>query len=112
MTNGNVLGFLAAPDRQVCLRAISLALLKVRAHDGMTCEKLGKAIDCSADTVRNASNEEALLSFDCVARLCYYFPEETGSVQQLWAGPVEAPTVDERFERIERELIALRKVAA
>lgn len=42
MTNGNVFGFLCAPDRECSLRAISLALLKVRALPDMTCEKLGK----------------------------------------------------------------------
>lgn len=111
MTNGNVLGFLAAPDRETSLRAVSMALLKVRSIDGMTCEKLGKLLECSADTVRNASNEETLLSFDHVARLCYLFPDESAPIRQLWE-PVESPTPAERIDRIERELDALRRLAA
>ena len=112
MTDGNVFGFLAAPGRECSLRAVSLALLKVRSIDGMTCEKIGKTLECSADTVRNASNEEGMLSFDCVARLCYFFPEETRPITQLWNRAVETPTVADRLERIERELDAIRKEAA
>lgn len=75
----HVLGFLAAPDRQMSLRAVSLALLKVRAIDGMTCAKLGEALACSVDTIRAASNEETLLSFDGIARLLYTFSPNSPS---------------------------------
>ena len=112
MTNGNVLGFLSAPCREISLRAISLALLKVRSIDGMTCEKLGKTLECSADTIRNASNEETMLSFDAVARLLYFFPDETGPIRELWGCAEERPTVATRLERIERELDAIRREAA
>ena len=83
MTNGHVLGFMGAPDRQTSLRAIALALLKVRALDGMTCEKIGNALACSADTVRAASNEETLLSFDTAKRLEYFFPDQCGPIREL-----------------------------
>ncbi len=112
MTNGNVLGFLAVPDREDSLRAISLALLKVRALDGMTCPKLGKLLDCCPDTIAKASNEESLLSFDSVARLCYLFPDESKPVRDLWERAEDAPTVAERLARIERELDAIRRESA
>ena len=112
MTNGNVFGFLCAPDRECSLRAISLALLKVRALPDMTCEKLGKALDCSADTIRNASNEETLLAFDSVSRLCYFWPDQSAPIRALIMPPSEAPTVADRLERIERELDAIRREAA
>jgi len=107
----NVLGFLAAPAKGDCQRAISLALLKVRSHKDMTCDKLAKLLECSAETIRNASNEETLLSFDAVARLCYLFPLETTPIHELWDGPAEQPSPAERIERIERELGALREMA-
>lgn len=112
MTNRNVFGFLSAPERASSVRAISLALLKVRALPDMTCEKLGKALECSADTIRNASNEETMLSFDSVARLCYFWPDESAPIRALLIPPSEAPTVADRLERIERELEAIRKEAA
>lgn len=83
MTSGHVLGFLAAPDRQTSLRAISLVLLKIRALDGMTCEKIGHVLGCSVDTVRAASNEETLLSYDTAKRLEYYFPDQCGPIREL-----------------------------
>jgi len=112
VTHGNVLSFLGAPDRQISLRAISLALLKIRALDGMTCEKLGKALECSADTIRTASNEESLLSFDHIARMCCFFPDQAGTIFELLARAPEAPSVADRLERIERELEAIRREAA
>ena len=105
----HVLGFLAAPDRQMSLRAVSLALLKVRAIDGMTCAKLGEALACSVDTIRDASNEETLLSFDGIARLLYFFPEQSSPIRELWERAIVAPTAAERLERIERDLDAIRK---
>ena len=108
----NVLGFMAAPCRQSSLRAVSLALLKVRHIPDMTCEIIAKMLDCSVDTVRNASNEETLLSLDAVLRLCYFFPDQTGPVRDLIIPPPVALTVADRLERIERELEAIRKEAA
>ncbi len=108
----NVLGFLAAPDRELSLRAVSLALLKIRSLDDMTCEKLGNAVGCCADTIRGASNEENLLSLDCALRLMFLFPDESKPLRDLIDGPSEPPTFAERLERIERELDAIRKEAA
>lgn len=111
MNNANVLGFLSAPDREMSLKAISLALLKVRAIDNMTCEKLAKAIGCCVDTVRNATNEGTLLSFDSVAALLYHFPEHTQTIRQLYDNaPVLTPA--DRLERMARDLEALRQEVA
>ena len=112
MTKGNVLGILAAPDRETSLRAISLALLKVRASHGLTYKELGKMLECSADTVEGATNEKSMLSFDAIARLGYFFPDEFGIVCELWACTDRKPTVADRLERIERELDAIRREAA
>ena len=111
MTNGNVLGFLAAPDREVSLRAISLALLKVRALDGMTCEKIGNALACSGDTVRAASNEETLLSFDTAKRLEYFFPDQCGPIRELADHVAEELTIAEHRAAIERHAAALARMA-
>lgn len=112
MTRPNVLGFLDAPDRNLALRAVSLALLKVRALDGMTCEKLGSLLGCSDDTIRHATNEETMLCFVVIARLLDLFPDESAPIRQLWERGAEAPTANERIERIERDLEAIRKELA
>lgn len=112
MTRPNVLGFLDAPDRKLALRAIALTLLKVRALDGVTCENLGAALGCSDDTVRHATNEQTMLCFVAIARLLHLFPDESAPIRQLWERGAEAPTANERIERIERDLEAIRKELA
>jgi hypothetical protein len=108
----NVLPFLLAADRNICQRAISLTLLKVRAIEGVTCEKLGGWLECSADTIRNATNEETLMSFDAIVRLCQFFPDQSAPILELFAITADNPTVGDRLERIERELDAIRREAA
>lgn len=98
------------PDREDCLRAISVALLKVRALEGVTCEKLAKVLGCSMDTVRAASNEDNLLSFEHIATLCHYFPDEAAPIVALLTGAPPKPlTASERIDRIGNDLAALRK---
>lgn len=110
MPDQNVLPIFKAADRESALRAVSRALLKVRALDDMTCEKLSKLLDCSADTVRNASNEDAMLCFVAIARLVKMFPDESAPIVALWSDDRE-PTPVERMARIERELAALKREA-
>lgn len=110
MSGANVLGFLFAPDREMSLRAVSLALLKVRALDGMTCAKLGEAIGCCADTIRAASNEETLLSFDCIARLAYLFPDQCASIHELWQRERAVLTAEEHLAAIEHHSAALLRL--
>ncbi|MDE2434708.1 MAG: hypothetical protein KGM49_00475 [Sphingomonadales bacterium] len=111
MTNGHVLGFLAAPDRETSLRAIALALLKVRALDGMNCEKIAQTLACSADTVRAASNEETLLSFDTAQRLEYFFPEQCGTIRELRDHLESQMSAADHRAAIEFHAAALAKIA-
>lgn len=111
MTGGSVLGFLFAPDRESSLRAVSLALLKVRALDGMTCAKVGQALECSADTIRAASNEETLLSFDAIARLVFLFPDQAAPIHDLWNRERPALTAEDHRAAIERHTDALIRMA-
>jgi hypothetical protein len=104
----NVLGFLAAPDRETSLKAISLAVLKIRTS-GHTYKEIAKAVDVCAETVAGAANEANLLGFDAIARLCYFWPEETSTIKELFGIGFTAPTAAERLSRIEREAAALRR---
>lgn len=111
MTNGNVLGFLAAPDRELSLRAVSIALAKVRGS-GKTWKEIAKALECSTDALGTAVAEKSMLSFDSVSRLLYFWPDEAAPVRQLWERAETPLTVAERCERIERDLDAIRRAAA
>lgn len=110
MTRPEVLGFLSAPDRESSLRAVSLAILKIRSS-GTTYKEIAKAIDCSADTVAAAANEVTLLSLDSVLRLCFFWPTAAETILGLTKPIAEKPTVEDRIELIERQLEAIRKAA-
>lgn len=111
MTGGSVLGFLFAPDRETSLRAISLALLKVRAIDGMTCAKNAQALECSVDTVHAASNEKTMLSFETVARLVFLFPDQCAPINDLWNREPSALTADDHKAAIEHHTAELLRMA-
>lgn len=111
MATGNVLGFLGAPDREITLHAVSLAVLKIRTS-GHTYKEIAKAIDVCPETVAGAANEANLLAFDAIARLCYFWPEETATIRELCGFAPQSLTIADRLARIERELDAIRKEAA
>jgi plasmid maintenance system antidote protein VapI len=114
MTGGSVPHYLFAPDRDISLRAVSRALLKVRALSGMTIPKVAEALGCSADTVKDASNEFTLLTFDKIARLVYLFPEQCEPIFELWNREPTALTAEEHRAAIEHhtaELVRLTRGA-
>lgn len=109
MNGGTVLGIFQPPSREDSLRAISRALLRIRSK-GWTLAALGKELDCHADTIKAASDEESLLNFDCVARLAFKFPEEFEMIEALWTCSAPAvPTAADRLERISNEVDAIRR---
>ena len=105
-------GSFLPPCRDDTLHAIAKALLRIRSH-GVNQSELAKLLDCSTDALSDATNEKTLLGFDKLARLAHYFPDEWRLVECLWtAGASRKPTAADRFERIERELDALRREVA
>jgi hypothetical protein len=111
MTGGSVPHYLFAPDRESSLRAVARALLKVRALDSMTIPKVAEALGCSVDTIKDASNEQTLLTFDKVARLVFLFPVEAAPVVALMNHAPMALTAEEHSAAIERHTDALLRMA-
>lgn len=102
---------LLAPDTEDCIRAVSLAVLKVRTERNFSREKLAKAIGCGKDAIGTASNEESMLSFDSIALLCNHFPDECAPIFEILGRVPQAPSPADRIARIERELDALKRSA-
>ena len=112
MSAGQVLPMFAAPTRENTLSAISRALLRIRSN-GWCCEQLGKRLECSADTIKHATNEESLLNFHSIALLAFNFPDEFQMIETLWSyRATETVTPLDRLERIEREASAIRRELA
>ncbi len=109
MSGGKVFGLFTDPGRNDCLRAVSLALLKVRAT-GETCVEIAAALGCHSDTVENASNERSMLAFDSIARLAAKYPDVAPLIEGLWHGATTGElTRAERIERIRNDLAALER---
>lgn len=108
----NVLPLFRPPDREFSLHVIGLCLAKVRGR-GITLAQLSAELDCSIDTIKNATNEDALLSFDSIARLGYHYPEEFQVVEQLWnCQPSRELTAVEHMDEAVRHIDAARKDVA
>ena len=100
------------PDRETCLHAVAISLLRIRSDYGLTAKQLAKVADCGPDAIYDATNEKHLISLDSAVLLCDHFPDETAPIRALFAGGIApAPTVADRLERIERELDAIRREA-
>jgi hypothetical protein len=112
MSDSNVLSLLPPPSLEDCETAISRALLRLRA-DGIQRDALARKLNCSPSTIDNASNCRTQLQFESVALMAYHYPQVWPFIECLWSlRPIAKPTVDDRIERIERELDAIRGMAA
>ena len=112
MPDRNVMSLIPPPSLEDCENCISRALLRLR-YNGVPRETLAKKLNCSLSTIDNASNCRTQLHFESVALLVYHFPEVLPLIEGLWSlRTIAAPTVNDRIERIERELAAIRQQAA
>ena len=112
MTDPNVLSLFPPPSLEDCENAISRALLRLRA-DGIHRDVLARKLNCSPSTIDNASNCRTQLCFESIALMAYHFPDVLPLIEGLWSlRAIAKPTVDDRIDRIERELAAIRGMAA
>lgn len=70
------------PDREDCLRALSLAFLRVLAS-GVTVKELARRLQVDPSTVTAARDESHLIGFDTIMKFAVRFPEEYQIVEQL-----------------------------
>lgn len=92
--------------RKKCILVVRLVIRRIQ-RDGWTFNDLAELVGASSYTISNAAHGRTMLSFLTVARLAFHFPKQSDLIQKLWERP--EPTVEERLDRIERELGALRR---
>ena len=108
---------LFGPPRQKSYRlAVADALRAVKRDNGLSCIGLADRLGCSDQTIRNALDDDGTDCLNAVTmlRLGYEFGEKVLEPVIALARKcaVTPPTVDDRIERIERELDAIRREAA
>jgi hypothetical protein len=108
----HVPGLFPAPCRDITLNAISRAILRIRSN-GVKAKDLAKKLDVSTDILTSAAAEESMLNFTAIARMAFFYPDEWASlVEPLWTCiPPEPVTLADRLDRIDREVVAMRRVA-
>lgn len=113
MTGAHVCGLFNAPSREDALKAISRAVLRIKADTGATYVEIGKVLDCSDDTLQRAVSEDTLLSADTLLRIQFHFPEAYQFVEQVATGSIApSKTAADRLDLIERQIDALRREVA
>lgn len=111
MTCPTVLPHFPCATREDTLKAISRALLRIRSH-GWSCGALGRELQCSDDTIENASNEKSLLSFDSIVLLASKFSDEFKLIEALWTLSSAAPlSAADHCEAINHHAALLTKMA-
>jgi DNA-binding XRE family transcriptional regulator len=93
--------------------AIAQVIRNVKASHKLSNERFAEIIGVSEQTIANAEAERSENDLKAVTMLniAYAFGEDAISpVRQLYlCAPSDAPTIEDRLERIEREASAIRK---
>ncbi len=96
------------PDREDCLRAVSLAILRVLAR-GVTIKEIARRLQVDPSTIAAARDEENLLGFDTLARFAVRFPDEYEIVKRLWEDATEPKTPEEHLHLAAYHIDAARR---
>jgi hypothetical protein len=115
-----VCGLLLLPDRTDALRAVSFTIGKIRRRYGLDAVQIAASLkqdDGKApipDTIRRAEREENLLSFDLIAQIAYLYNDCAEPIRRLLepAGAAEPTTLEQRLQRAEQEILAVRRELA
>lgn len=116
MTKASVSSLFGPPRQKSYRLAVADALRTAKRENGLTLVDLAERLGCSDQTLRNAMDEDGQ---DCLnpvtmLRIGYEFGDRL--LEPVFAlarnMAIEEPTVDDRIERIERELAAIRECAA
>lgn len=107
----NVLGFVAPPGRDLARFATSKAILAIHASGGQFKDIAAK-VGVTADAVGMWVAESSTAKFDAVARICYFWPEQSEPIRNVLMPAPSTPTTADRIDRIERELNAIRREVA
>lgn len=115
-----VCGLLLLPERKDALAAVGRFVLLIRRRYALSAAEIAKTLKKEdgtapiADTIERAENGKHMLGFDLIAQLAYLYPDAADPIRNLLAAaPTGEPTtLEERLERAEREILAVRRELA
>jgi hypothetical protein len=119
-TAPQVCGLLLLPERIDALTAVSLTIGKIRRRYGLTAGQIARSLKNEdgtspvADTIERAERRENLISMDLAAQLGYLYEDCADPIRRLF-DPAISPdpvTAEDRLQRAEQEILAVRRELA
>lgn len=115
-----ICGLLLLPERIDALTAVQLTIGKIRKRYGLDAKAIAKTLkrpdgkEPICDTIGRAERGETLLSFDLIAQLAYLYGDCADPVRTILEAAVspEPTTIEQRLERAEQEILAVRRELA
>lgn len=115
-----ICGLLPPPDRTDALTAVQITIGKIRRRYGLAACDIARSLNRPdgkapiADTIERAERGENLLSFDLIVQLAFIYGDCADPIRNLLdaATVIEPTTLEQRLERAEREILAVRRELA
>jgi hypothetical protein len=115
-----VCGLLPPPERTDALNAVAKTIGLIRRRYLLTAKEIAASLKKDdgtapiADTIERAERGENLLSFDLIAQIAFIYRECADPVRMLLepAATGEPTTLEQRLERAEQEILAVRRELA
>jgi hypothetical protein len=112
-----ICGLLPPPERTDALAAVARTIGMIRRRYGMTAKDIARSLkrpDGEApisDTVERAERAENLLSFDLIVQLAFIYGDCADPIRNLLeaATAFEPTTLEQRLQRAEQEILAVRR---
>jgi transcriptional regulator with XRE-family HTH domain len=110
-------GLLPPPERNDALAAIARTIGMIRRRYGLTAKDIARSLkrpdgeSPNSDTIERAERGENLLSFDLIAQMAFIYGDCADPVRALLQPvvPPEPTTLEERLQRAEQEILAVRR---
>jgi hypothetical protein len=115
-----VCGLLPPPERTDALAAVAKTIGLIRRRHALSAKEIAASLKKEdgtapiADTIERAERGENLLSFDLIAQLAFIYRECADPIRMLLepAATGEPTTLEQRLQRAEAEILAVRRELA
>jgi len=119
-SSAQICGLLLLPERNDALTAVGRFVLLIRRRYALNAVEIAKSLkkedgkSPSPDTIERAEAGKHMLGFDLIAQLAYLYPLAADPIRNLLeAGATGEPTtLEQRLERAESEIMAVRRELA
>jgi hypothetical protein len=111
---------LPPPERTDALAAVSKTIGLIRRRHALSAKEIAASLKKDdglapiADTIERAERQETMLSFDLICQLAYLYRDCAEPIRAILepAATGEPTTLEQRLQRAEQEILAVRRELA